>query len=81
MADETLAEIDHLPCSMTIKTLGLMTCPTGSSDAALDRMRLQGQEWVDRVLASTLSRRNVWFMVDCQFWPKIGYGICNNSAS
>jgi hypothetical protein len=81
MADETLAEIDHLPCSTAIKTLGSMTCPTGSNDAALDRMRLQGQEWVDRVLASTLSRRNVWFMVDCQFWPKIGYGICNKSAS
>jgi hypothetical protein len=55
MADETLAEIDHLPYSMAIKTLGSMTCPTGSNDAALDRMRLQGQEWVDRVLASTLS--------------------------
>jgi hypothetical protein len=81
MADGSLEEIEHLPCSSALKTLGSMTCPTGSNTAALDRMRLQGQEWVDRVLASTLSRRNMWFMADCQFWPRIGYGICNNSAS
>jgi hypothetical protein len=43
-------------------------------------MKTLGQEWVDRVLASSLSRRNVWFMVDCQFWPQVGYGICNNMA-
>jgi hypothetical protein len=23
----------------------------------------------------------MWFMVDCQLWPRIGYGICNNTAS
>ncbi len=23
----------------------------------------------------------MWFMVDCQFWPRLGFGICNNSAS
>jgi hypothetical protein len=80
MADETLAEIDHLQCNTAIKTLGSMTCPAGSNVAALDRMKLQGQEWVDRVLTSTLSWRNIWFMVDCQFWPKIGYGICNSTA-
>jgi hypothetical protein len=39
------------------------------------------QDWTDRVLASSLSRRNMWFMVDCQLWPRIGYGICNNTAS
>jgi hypothetical protein len=81
MADGSLEEIEHLPCSSALKTLGSMTCPTGSNTAALDRMRSQGQEWVDRVLASTLSRRNIWFMADCQFWPRIGYGMCNNSTS
>jgi hypothetical protein len=81
MADGSLEEIEHLPCSLALKTLGLMMCPTSSNTPALDRMRSQGQEWVDRVLASTLSRRNMWFMADCQFWPRIGYGICNNSVS
>ncbi len=81
MADGNLEEIEHLSCSTALKTLGLMTCPTGSSTAALDRMQSQGQKWVDKVLTSSLSRQNMLFMVDCQFWPRLGYGICNNSAS
>jgi hypothetical protein len=81
MADGNLEEIKHLSCSTALKTLGSMTCPTGSSTAALDRMQSQGQEWVDKVLTSSLSCQNMWFMVDCQFWPRLGYGICNNSAS
>jgi hypothetical protein len=43
-------------------------------------MQQQGQEWVDKVLASTLSHQNAWFMTNCQFWPRLGYEICNNSA-
>jgi len=23
-----------------------------------------------------LSRRNVWFMMDTQFWPRISFGLC-----
>ena len=46
-ADGSLAEIEHLPVSSAVKTLGLMTCPTGSSAAALGLMQQQGQEWVD----------------------------------
>ncbi len=67
MSNGSLEEIEHLPCNSAIKTLGSMTCPFGSNAAALDRMRQQGQEWVDKVLASTLNHRNLWFMVDCQF--------------
>ncbi len=81
MADGSLEQIEHLPISKGIKTLGSMTCPSGSSTVAIERMKTQGQEWLDRVLASSLSRRNVWFMVDCQLWPRVGYGICNNTAS
>jgi hypothetical protein len=81
IADGSVEEIEYLPCNSALKTLGLLTCPMGSNTAALDRMHLQGQEWVDRVLTSTLSHRNMWFMVDCQFWPMLGYGICNNLAT
>jgi hypothetical protein len=81
MSDGSLEEIDHLPCSNALKTLGSMTCPIGSNTAALNRMQQQGQEWMDKVLASKLNRRNVWFMSDCQLWQRIGYRICNNSAS
>jgi hypothetical protein len=80
MADGSLEQIEHLPISKGIKTLGSMTCPSGSSAAAIEWMKTQGQEWLDRVLASSLSCRNVWFMADCQFWPQVGYGICNNTA-
>ncbi len=52
MLDGSLEEIDHLPCSNALKTLGSMTCPLGSNTPALDRMRQQGQEWMDKVLAS-----------------------------
>ncbi len=61
MSDGSLEEIEHLPCSSALKTLGSMTCPTGSNTAALNRMQQQGQEWVDKVLASTLSCWIVWF--------------------
>ena len=81
LADGSLAEIEHLPVESAIKTLGLMTCPTGSSASALGRMQQQGQEWADRVKSGKLSRRNMWFMMDRQFWPRVGYGISNTSAS
>ncbi len=55
-----------------------MTCPTGSSAAALGRMQQQGQEWADRVKSGKLSPRNMWFMMD---QPRVGYGISNTLAS
>ncbi len=54
-------------------------CPAGLNLAAIERMQLQGQEWVDRI--ANLSHRNTWFMEDRQFWLCLGYGICNNTAS
>jgi hypothetical protein len=39
LADGSLVEIKHLPVSSAVNTLGLMTCPTGSSTAALGRMQ------------------------------------------
>ncbi len=81
LADGCLVEIEHLPVSSAVKTLGSMMCPTGSSTAALGQMQQQGQEWVDQVKSGKLSHRNVWFMVDQQFWHCVGYGICNILAT
>ena len=39
LADGSLAEIEHLPISSAVKFPGLMTCPTGSSAAALGQMQ------------------------------------------
>jgi hypothetical protein len=81
LVDRSLAEIEHLPVNRAVKMLGLMTCPSGSNVAALQQMQTQGQEWVDRVKSGKLSRRNVWFMLARQFWPHLGFGMCNNMAS
>ena len=48
MADGSLEEIKHLPVTKAIKTLGSMTCPAGNSLAAIEKMKKQGQEWVDK---------------------------------
>jgi hypothetical protein len=74
-------EIEHLSVLTAIKTLGSMTCPSGDNTAALKRMVSQAEEWHNRLLANWLSRRDVLFMVERQLWPRIGYGICNNTAS
>jgi hypothetical protein len=52
--DGSLEELKHHLLNKVITTLALMTCPSGSIAAALDRMQQQGQEWVDKVLASML---------------------------
>jgi hypothetical protein len=44
LADGSLTEIEHLPIFSPMKTLGLMTHPTGSSAAALGPTQQQGQE-------------------------------------
>jgi hypothetical protein len=55
LADGSLADIKHLPVNGAVKTLELMTCPSGSITAALQQMQTQGQEWVDRVKSGKLS--------------------------
>jgi hypothetical protein len=30
--------------------------------------------------AGHLRRSGVWFLLDCQFWPRVGYGLCCNLA-
>ncbi len=81
MADESLTGLKHLPVIRAVKTLGSMTCPSGSNGVALHHMQTQGQKWVDRVKSKKLSQRNVCFMLDHQFWSRLGFGICNNTAS
>ncbi len=81
LANGSVVDIEHLSVNGAVKMLGLMTCPSGSNTAALQQMQIQGQEWVDQVKSGKLSRRNVWFMLDHQFWPRLGFGICNNTAS
>lgn len=81
LPDGSLAEIEHLPVSQAHKTLGSMTCPTGSGEAAMQQMRDKAQKFLDKASLAKLSRRNFWFLLERKFWPQVGFGICNNTAS
>jgi hypothetical protein len=47
LANGSVADTEHLAVNGAVKMLGLMTCPSSSNAAALQRMQTQGQEWVD----------------------------------
>jgi len=70
LADGSFGNIQH------IKTLGSMTCPSGSSKGSIEYMQKKGAAWKDMIRAGKLSCRNVWFMMDKQFWPRISFGLC-----
>jgi hypothetical protein len=72
LVDGSYEAIKQLPVSSAIKTLG---------SSALKRVQQQWQEWIDRIISGKVGRRSVWHMLGCQFWPRIGYVIGNNSAS
>jgi hypothetical protein len=81
LADGSVADIEHLSVNSAVKTLGSMRRPSGSNKAGLNRMQMQGQEWVDWIASGKMICRNMWFMADQQFWLRVGYGICNNTAT
>ncbi len=43
----------------------------------MQHLRDKAQEWIDLAKNGHLHRRQLWFSVDRQFWPKVGYGICS----
>ncbi len=76
LADGSVGRIQHLGINELIKTLGSMTCPSGCSKGAITYMQAKEGAWKDMVKAGKLSRPNVWFMLEKQFWPQISYGLC-----
>ena len=44
-------------------------------------MQEKAQQWIDAVRNGHLHRRNVWFSLKVQFWPRIGYGLCSSTAT
>jgi hypothetical protein len=81
LADGSFARIKHLGVNEPTKTLGSMTCPFSCNKGAIKHMQTKGIDWKDMVAAGKLSRRNVWFMMGKQFWPRVSYGLCVVSAS
>ncbi len=75
------APIAHNSIAHAEKTLGAMTSPDGSSRALIKMMQEKAQKWVNDVRNEHLHRRNVWFSLKAEFWPRIGYGLCSSTAS
>ena len=76
----TYERIKHLSVDESSKTLGVMTCPSGAYKGAFKRIKTRAQEWVDQVKNGKMHRRQVWFSVDRQYWPKVGYGLSSIAA-
>jgi hypothetical protein len=79
--DGTFAAIEHLlVLSSPTKTLGQMTFPTGNSGGAIAQMNKKAQGWIDKAKSSKLHKRNLWFLLDKQFWPRVAFGISSITA-
>ena len=63
LADGSMATIEQYGVDQPAKTLGFMTCPSGSGDGALQFMLSKSTDWAVTVRDAQLSRRNVWFML------------------
>ncbi len=81
LADGSMAEIEQYGVNVPSKTLGSITCPTGSGEGAILAMQEKSLTWEATVREGKMSRRNVWFMMRVQFWPRIAYGLCNNMST
>jgi hypothetical protein len=79
--DNTVTPITHLGVNAASKTLGSMTCPSGDTSAAILRLQEKAQGWIDKAKNAKLSRRNLWFLLDHQFLPKVGFGCGTITAN
>ncbi len=80
MPNGPYAPIKHLSVDTAKETLGVFSCPSGKAKGQIMAMQTKAQEWIDRAKEGKLRRRDVWFLLDHQLWPKVGYGISSLSA-
>ena len=81
IADGTMAYIEQASVDTAKETLGVYTCPSGKNEVQIATMQKKAQEWLDKAKNGHVQRRQVWFMLEKQFWPRVGYGLCSNTAS
>jgi hypothetical protein len=79
--DDTFAAIAHLGVSEVSQTLGSMSVPSSNRTLALMRVKEKAQGWIDTAKNTKLSQRHLWFLVDRQFWSKVGFGVGTILAS
>ena len=80
MPDGSLVERKNLSVDTTKETLGVFVCPSGNARAQFLSMLQKGQRWIDHAVERYLQRRDIWFLLDHQLWPRLGYGICSITA-
>ena len=73
-------QIEHAAVDTAKETLGVLKIPVGDSKAAVDMMQNKADEWIARAKEGTLSRRDVWLLLDRQLWPRVGYGLISNTS-
>ena len=81
MPNGSLVTIEHVAVGKSKETLGVHTLPSGGNKGALKSMQDKAQVWVEKSKNGKLNRRYLWFILENQFWPKVSYGLCCNTAS
>ena len=71
MTDGSQVQIEHAAVDTAKETLGVWEIPVGDSKAVLDTMLNKANGWIARAKEGTLSRRNVWFLLDRQLWSRM----------
>ena len=75
LLDGTNMSIEHLSVSDSQETLGVPTCPNGNEEGKLKSMHNKAQEWTDQAKEGHPRQRDIWFLMEHQLWPKVGYGL------
>ena len=78
MPDRSQVQIEHAEMNTAKETLGFWTSHVGYFKAALETMQNKADKWIARAKEGTLSRRDLWFLLDRQLWPRVGYGLSSN---
>ena len=80
LPDGSDAPIENLSAGDTRETLGVFTRPYGKAKGQLTSIQYKSKEWSDRIQEGNQRQRDVWFLIDHQLWPTVGYGLCSLSA-
>ena len=71
---EGFKEIDNLDVNIAMKILGIYLCPTGDASAQIKYILGKAFDWVGRAKERNLKRRDIWFILTHQWWPRLVYG-------
>ena len=75
MPDGREVFIEHASSDDARETLGVYTCPEGTCEEQLECMDEKGEKWVAAAREGNVRRRDIWFLLDNQLWPRLSYGL------